>query len=150
MFYLNPARPNALAPRKRPRATLTPTLVMKDGEPHMVFGTPGGDAQDQWTLQFFLNVVDFGMNLQEAIDAPTVHSTHFPSSFYPRDAYPKTLEAENRIPAKTIEALRQRGHIVNVGDGWSHGKVMGIRRSDNGTLEAGVSPRGEIGYALAW
>ena len=78
MFYLNPARPNALAPRKRPRATLTPSLVMRNDEPFMVFGTPGGDGQDQWTLQFFLNFVHFGMNLQEALDAPTVHSVHFP------------------------------------------------------------------------
>ena len=67
MFYLNPARANALAPRKRPRATLTPSLVTRDGEPFMVFGTPGGDGQDQWTLQFFLNHVHFGMNLQEAL-----------------------------------------------------------------------------------
>ena len=63
MFYLNPDRPNALAPRKRPRATLTPSLATRDGEPEMVFGTPGGDSQDQWTLQFFLNYVHFGMDL---------------------------------------------------------------------------------------
>ena len=88
MFYLNPARPTALAPRKRPRATLTPSLVTRDGQPFMVFGTPGGDSQDQWTVQFFLNYADFGMNIQEALDAPTVHSVHFPSSFYPRGAYP--------------------------------------------------------------
>jgi len=150
MFYLNPNRPNALAGRKRPRATLTPTLVLKDGAPHMVFGTPGGDAQDQWTLQFFLNVVEFGMNWQEALDAPSMHSTHFPSSFYPRDAYPKTLEVESRIAPETIEALRRRGHIVNVVDGWSNGKCMGIRLNAHGTLEAGVSPRGEIGHAMAW
>lgn len=150
MFYLNPARPNALAPRKRPRATLTPTLVLKAGAPNMVFGTPGGDAQDQWTLQFFLNVVDFGMSVQEAIDAPTVHSTHFPSSFYPRDAYPKVVEAESRIAAETLDGLRRRGHSVNIVEGWSNGKVMGIRINDAQTLEAGVSPRGEIGHAMAW
>jgi gamma-glutamyltranspeptidase/glutathione hydrolase len=150
MFYLNPNRPNALAPRKRPRATLTPTLVLKDAKPHMVFGTPGGDAQDQWTLQFFLNVVDFGMNWQEALDAPTVHSTHFPSSFYPRDAYPKAVEAESRIAPETIEVLRKRGHVVNVGAAWAHGKCMGIRVNEYGTVEAGVSPRGEIGHAMAW
>jgi gamma-glutamyltranspeptidase/glutathione hydrolase len=150
MFYLNPARPNALAPRKRPRATLTPTLVLKNSDPHMVFGTPGGDAQDQWTLQFFLNVVDFGMSVQEAIDAPNVHSTHFPSSFYPRDAYPKTVEAEDRIELETLDALRAMGHIVNEVDGWSNGKVMGIRINDARTLEAGASPRGEIAHAMAW
>ena len=85
MFYLNPRRPNALQPRKRPRATLTPTIVTRDGAPFLAFGTPGGDGQDQWTLQFFLNYVEFGMDLQQALDAPTVHTTHFPSSFYPRD-----------------------------------------------------------------
>ena len=89
MFYLNPDRPNALQPRKRPRATLTPTMVTRDGEPFMAFGTPGGDSQEQWTLQFFLNHIDFGMNLQEALDAPTVHSVHFPSSFYPRRRIPR-------------------------------------------------------------
>ncbi|MBC7236523.1 MAG: gamma-glutamyltransferase family protein, partial [Chloroflexi bacterium] len=78
MLYLDPTRPNALQPHKRPRATLTPSLVLRRGEPFMVFGTPGGDCQDQWTLQFFLNYVDFGMDLQEALDAPTVHSVHFP------------------------------------------------------------------------
>ncbi|MCH8155487.1 MAG: gamma-glutamyltransferase, partial [Proteobacteria bacterium] len=98
MFYLNSGRPNALEPHKRPRATLTPTLVTKDGAPYMVFGTPGGDAQEQWTSQFFLNYVDFGMDIQEALDAPTVHTNHFPSSFYPRPAYPGRVVAESRIP----------------------------------------------------
>jgi gamma-glutamyltranspeptidase / glutathione hydrolase len=85
-FYLDPAHPDSLAPGKRPRTTLTPSLAMKDGRPHMVFGTPGGDQQDQWTLQFFLNVVDFGMDLQQAIDAVSFHTQHFPSSFYPHGA----------------------------------------------------------------
>lgn len=151
MFYLNPERPNALQPRKRPRATLTPSLVMRDGEPYMVFGTPGGDSQDQWTLQFFLNVVEFGMDLQEALDAPTAHSTHFPSSFYPRDAYPARLEAEDRIDATVLRGLQARGHDVVVNDGWSHGKCMGIRRDPaRSVIAGGVSPRGQIGYALAW
>ena len=86
MFYLDPNHANALVPRKRPRTTLTPSLATKDGEPFMAFGTPGGDSQDQWTLQFFLNVIDFGMNLQEAIDAPNFHTNHFPNSFYPHNA----------------------------------------------------------------
>ena len=97
MFYLNPERPNALAPHKRPRATLTPSLVTRQGEPFMVFGTPGGDGQEQWLLQFFLNYVEFGMNLQEALDAPTLYSVHFPSSFYPRRAYPGRVVAESRL-----------------------------------------------------
>ena len=97
MFYLDPARNNALAPGKRPRTTLTPSLAYKKGKPYMVFGTPGGDSQDQWSLQFFLNFVDFGMNLQEAIDAPSFHSLHFPSSFYPRRAEIGKLVVEGRI-----------------------------------------------------
>jgi len=151
MFYLNPKRPNALEPHKRPRATLTPTLVTRDGEPFMAFGTPGGDNQDQWTLQFFLNYVDFGMNVQEALDAPTVHSAHFPSSFYPRTAHPGRLVAENRIPDEVIAELRRRGHEVVLTDGWSNGRVMGIRYDGTrGVIMGGVSPRGKIGYALGW
>ena len=151
MFYLNSERPNALAPRKRPRATLTPSLVTKDGNPLMVFGTPGGDCQDQWTLQFFLNYVDFGMNIQEALDAPTVHSAHFPSSFYPREAYPGRVVVEGRIPQEVIAELEGRGHEVVVTDGWVNGKVMGIRYDKaHGVILGGVSPRGSIGYALGW
>jgi gamma-glutamyltranspeptidase/glutathione hydrolase len=151
MFYLNSQRPNALAPHKRPRATLTPSLVTKDGEPFMVFGTPGGDCQDQWTLQFFLNYVDFGMNLQEALDVPTVHSAHFPSSFYPRDAYPGRMMAEGRIPREVIAELERRGHEVVVTDGWVNGKVMGIHYDKaHGVILGGVAPKGNIGYALGW
>jgi gamma-glutamyltranspeptidase/glutathione hydrolase len=151
MFYLNPQRPNALAPRKRPRATLTPSLVTRQGEPYMVFGTPGGDAQDQWTLQFFLNVVVFGMDLQEALDAPTVHSVHFPSSFYPRPAYPGRVEIEARISPEVIADLERRGHEVGLLDGWANGKVMGIRLDRaRGVIQGAVSPRRNIGYALGW
>jgi gamma-glutamyltranspeptidase/glutathione hydrolase len=151
MFYLNPNRPNALAPRKRPRATLTPSLVTKDGEPWMVFGTPGGDCQDQWTLQFFLNHVDFEMDIQEALDAPSVHSEHFPGSFYPREAHPARMVAENRIPPHVIAALEKLGHEVVVKDGWVNGKCMGIRYdAERGIILGGVSPRGKIGYALGW
>ena len=151
MFYLNPQRPNALAPHKRPRATLTPTLVTKDGEPFMVFGTPGGDAQEQWTSQFFLNYVDFGMNIQEALDAPTVHSLHHPSSFYPRPAYPARVVAESRISEGVVDELRKRGHQVQLTDGWSNGKVMAIRiDKERGVIQGGVSPKGNIGYAFGW
>ena len=151
MFYLNPERPNALAPRKRPRATLTPSLVTKDGEPFMVFGTPGGDGQEQWTLQFFLNYVAFGMNIQEALDAPSVHSVHFPSSFYPREAYPGRMFAESRISPEVIEELERRGHEVVVTEGWNNGKVMGIRYDkDREVIIGGASPKGNIGYAIGW
>ncbi len=151
MFYLNAERPNALAPHKRPRATLTPSLVTRDGEPWMVFGTPGGDGQDQWTLQFFLNHVDFGMNVMEALDAPTVDSLHFPSSFYPREALPARMDAENRIAPEVIAELRRRGHEVSVVGGWGNGKCMGIRYDrKRGTIMGGASAKGSIGYAIGW
>jgi len=151
MFYLNPNRPNALAPRKRPRATLTPSLATKDGHPYMVFGTPGGDAQDQWTLQFFLNAEVFGMNLQAAVDAPTVHSTHFPSSFYPRSAFPARVEVEAGFPESVVADLQRRGHDIGMLDRWANGKVMGIRLDrDRGVIQGAVSPRRGIGYALGW
>jgi gamma-glutamyltranspeptidase/glutathione hydrolase len=150
MFYLNPNRPNALQPRKRPRTTLTPSLAMKDGQPYMVFGTPGGDQQDQWTLQFFLNVVDFGMDLQEAIDAPSVHTTHFPSSFYPRPAQPGRIAVEGRIPEDVRKALEKRGHDVHVSGDWNHGRVLGIRINPHGVIEGAASPRSMMAYAVGW
>ena len=151
MFYLNPERPNALAPHKRPRATLTPSLVTKGGEPFMVFGTPGGDAQDQWTLQFFMNYVEFGMNLQEALDAPTVHSNHFPSSFYPRPAYPAKVIAEGRIPPEVIRELESRGHQIDVVGDWANGRVMAIRfDKERGTISGAASPKGNTAYAFGW
>src|SRR5437588_9434415 len=127
MFDLDPHRAGVIKAHKRPRTTLTPSLVMKDGRPWMVFGTPGGDQQDQWTLQFFLNVVDFGMDLQAALDAPTFHTLHFPSSFYPRAAYPGRVMVEERIPEETRQALQQRGHEVVPTGPWSNGRVLGVR-----------------------
>jgi gamma-glutamyltranspeptidase/glutathione hydrolase len=117
----------------------------------MVFGTPGGDSQEQWTLQFFLNYVEFGMNLQEAMDAPTVYSVHFPSSFYPRHAYPGHLVAESRIAPAVLAELQRRGHKVTVAEAWSHGKVMGIHYDTaRGVIIGGASPKGNIGYAIGW
>ena len=151
MFYLNPDRPNALEPRKRPRATLTPSIVTRNGEPYMAFGTPGGDTQDQVTLEFFLNFAVFGMNIQEALDAPAVYSTHFPSSFYPRQAYPGRMVAEDRIAVATISELEKRGHQVDVVDGWSAGKSMGIHIDvESGTISGGATSRRRIAYAMGW
>ena len=151
MFYLNPGRPNALQPRKRPRATLTPTIVTRDGAPFLAFGTPGGDGQDQWTLQFFLNYVEFGMDLQQALDAPTVHTTHFPSSFYPRNAYPGRVEAESRISEETLSELRRRGHDLRLNHGWSHGKPLAIHcHADRGLIAGAATARNNIAYAMGW
>ena len=151
MFYLNPERPNALAGRKRPRATLTPSLATRAGRPYMVFGTPGGDIQDQVMLQFFLNYVEFGMNIQEALDAPVVYSRHVPSSFYPRQAYPGHVTAEARIPREVTAELGRRGHVVDHDEAWTGGKPMGIvLDQENGVIAGGVAAKGNIGYALGW
>ena len=106
MFWLDEGHPAALAPGKRPRTTLTPTLALRDGEPYLAWGSPGGDQQDQWITQFFLRHVHAGMNLQEAIDAPAWHSEHFPISFWPRTARPGVLVVEGRVPKATIDELR--------------------------------------------
>jgi gamma-glutamyltranspeptidase / glutathione hydrolase len=122
IFSLDERSANALAPGKRPRTTLTPSLALRDGRPWLAFGTPGGDMQDQWSLQVFLNLVDFGMDLQAAVDAPSVHTTHFPSSFYPRPAYPGRVHLEGRIAPEVRAALAALGHGVRVDGDWSHGQ----------------------------
>ena len=91
------------------------------------------------------------MNLQEALEAPTVYSTHFPSSFYPRPAYPGRVNVEGRIPREVITELERRGHEVVVEDDWGQGKVMGIwRDEEHGVILGACSPKGNIGYALGW
>jgi gamma-glutamyltranspeptidase/glutathione hydrolase len=146
MFALTPGLANTLAPAKRPRTTLSPTLVLRDGEPYLAFGTPGGDQQDQWTLSFFLNHVHFGMNLQEAIDAPAFHTRHFPSSFYPRDSSPLAVEVEERAGGDVITRLGELGHRVTVRPPWSLGRVSAVARS-GGLLYAAANARGMQGYA---
>ncbi len=128
MFWLDENHPAALAPGKRPRTTLSPTLALRDGEPYLAWGSPGGDQQDQWTTQFFLRHVHAGMNLQEAIDAPAWHSEHFPISFWPRTARPGVLVVEKRLSDATIGELRARGHEVEVGPPWSEGRLTAASR----------------------
>jgi gamma-glutamyltranspeptidase/glutathione hydrolase len=147
MFTLTPGLPATLAPGKRPRTTLTPSLALRDGEPYLAFGTPGGDQQDQWSLLFLLNHLRFGMNLQQAIDFPSFHSAHMPSSFYPREAQPKVLDVEERVGPAVIAELRRRGHLVNVRPAWSLGRVSAVARR-NGVLYAAANPRGMQGYAV--
>ncbi len=152
MFWLtDPGHPGALRPRKRPRTTLSPSLVLRGDRPYMVFGTPGGDQQDQWTVQFFLNVVDFGMDLQDAIDAPAYHTAHMPSSFYPRAARPGEIVVEGRVPGSVIEELRARGHTVEVVGDWSLNYTTAAAfDGERGLIEAAASSRGERNYALGW
>jgi gamma-glutamyltranspeptidase/glutathione hydrolase len=146
MFWLEEGHPAALAPGKRPRTTLSPSLALRDGEPYLAWGSPGGDQQDQWTTQLFLRHVHAGMNLQEAIDAPAWHSEHFPISFWPRTARPGVLVVESRVPVATREELTRRGHIVEVGPGWSEGRLTAASR-DGRRRRAAANPRGMQGYA---
>lgn len=146
MFWLEEGHPAALAPGKRPRTTLSPTMAMRDGEPYLAWGSPGGDQQDQWITQFFLRHVHANLNLQEAIDAPAWHSEHFPISFWPRTARPGVLVVENRVPAATVDALRARGHIVEIGHDWSEGRLTAASKV-GGRRRAAANPRGMQGYA---
>jgi gamma-glutamyltranspeptidase / glutathione hydrolase len=146
MFWLEEGHPAALAPGKRPRTTLTPTLALRDGAPYLACGTPGGDQQDQWITQLFLRHVHAGVNLQEAIDAPAWHSEHFPSSFWPRTARPGVLVLEGRVPRETVAELKRRGHIVEVGPDWSEGRLTAASR-DGRRRRAAANPRGMQGYA---
>jgi gamma-glutamyltranspeptidase/glutathione hydrolase len=149
-FYLDERHPNALKPGKRPRTTLTPSLATRNGQPFMSFGTPGGDQQDQWTLQFFINVVDFGMDLQEAIEAPRFSTAHFPSSFYPHNSMPRVVRLEERIDRNVIDQLAERGHQVVARPPWCEGHVLGIRFDPvRRLLEGGADPRGQLAVVMA-
>ncbi len=156
VFYLDHQHPNALAPRKRPRTTLTPSLVLRDGKPFMAFGTMGLDQQDQWTLQCFLNVVEFGMPLQEAIEAPKFSSKHFPSSIYPHTAEPGVLRVEGRVPYEVRRSLQAQGHQVVMQPDWIEGYIVGVQVDpDRGVVYGGADPRGELStllpaYAIGW
>ncbi|MBV8851464.1 MAG: gamma-glutamyltransferase family protein [Methylobacteriaceae bacterium] len=146
MFWLDHDHPAALVPGKRPRSTLSPTIALRDGEPYLAWGSPGGDQQDQWIPQMFLRHVHCGMNLQEAIDAPAWHSEHFPSSFWPRQSRPGVLVLESRVPGKTIAELKRRGHVVEIGEDWSEGRLTAARQ-DGPNRRAAANPRGMQGYA---
>jgi gamma-glutamyltranspeptidase / glutathione hydrolase len=147
MFWLEEGLPASLAPGKRPRSTLSPGLVLREGEPYMAFGSPGGDGQDQWALQFFLRHVHHGLNLQQAIEVPTFQSSHWPDSFYPRVAHAGALALEGRFSNQTVEALRRRGHRVTVGEPWSMGRMCACAK-DGPLLKAGANPRNMQGYAI--
>jgi gamma-glutamyltranspeptidase / glutathione hydrolase len=147
MFWLEEGLPNSLEPGKRPRTTLSPTLVAREGEPYLALGTPGGDQQDQWTLNTLLAHVHFGLNLQAAIDAPGHHTEAFPSSFYPRETRVRHVAVEERIGPETIDGLRERGHDVEVSPPWSLGRVSAVGRESDGRLKAAANPRAMQGYA---
>jgi gamma-glutamyltranspeptidase/glutathione hydrolase len=151
MFWLEDGLPGSLAPRKRPRTTLTPSMALKDGAPYIAFGTPGGDQQDQWSVLLFLHHAHHGMNLQQAIDCPAFHIEHMPSSFWPRAARPGVVVMEGRFAPAVRDALKARGHVVEVGPDWSEGRLSACaqERTPEGTvLKAAANPRGMQGYAV--
>ena len=152
MTWLDEGVPGQLQPGKRPSTTLSPGMVLRDGKPYMVFGTPGGDQQDQWTVTFLLRHMLFGLNLQEAIDAPSWHVDHSPASFWPRSVKLNALAVESRLGAESIAALRAAGHDVKVGEAWSEGRISACTQQldDAGrrVLRAAANPRGMQGYAV--
>lgn len=149
MFWLDGGLPSSLSPGKRPRTTLSPTLALRDGEPRLAFGTPGGDQQDQWQLCFWLAHTVGGMDLQAAIDAPMWHTTAFPTSFAPRAWEPGGLVAESRIGAQTLAALRRRGHMVTDAGSWELGRMCAVGRGE-GLLRAAADTRSGVGSAAAY
>ncbi|HEX2903656.1 MAG TPA: gamma-glutamyltransferase [Jatrophihabitans sp.] len=149
MCWLQPGFAASLRPGIRPRTTLSPSLALREGRPYLAFGTPGGDQQDQWSLQFFLAHVHFGITLQQAIDAPMFHSTHFPSSFWPRERTPAGLVIESRLPPSTLTELRRRGHRVTEAGPWTLGRLSAVGpEPGTGFLRAAANPRGGAGYAV--
>jgi gamma-glutamyltranspeptidase/glutathione hydrolase len=148
MFWLDESLPNGLKPGKRPRTTLSPGMALKEGRPWLSFGTPGGEQQDQWQPIMFSRIVDHALNIQQAIDAPSFHTEHWPSSFWPRVARPGRVVIEGRYPPEVAEALAARGHLVEVGGEWSEGRLSAARQEVDGQLFAGANPRGMQGYAV--
>jgi gamma-glutamyltranspeptidase/glutathione hydrolase len=150
-FVLTEGHPNVLEPGKRPRITLTPTLVLKDGKPYMVLSTPGGDNQDQALIQVLLNVLEFRMSVQEAVEAPRFETLHMMSSFDDHRFNPGILNLEDRISGDTVASLKALGHIVKLQRSWGtpSAPTVIVFRPESGVIEAGADPRGGR-YALAW
>ena len=156
-FYLQPAHhPNVVAPGKRPRTTLTPSMAFRNGKPWMAFGTMGGDNQGQWLLQYYLCRAAFGMSMPEAIEAPRLSSEHTPGFFAPHAAEPNRVRIEPRFGTKVLEELRRRGHELDLAPDWTEGFVSCAEWDpESGLLEAGCDPRGAKAlcfpaFATAW
>ena len=147
MGWLEPGHPSTVRPGARPRTTLTPTLITRDGEAVLAMGTPGGDQQDQWTLAVLLRHLHHGLDLQAAIDMPLFTSRHFPQSFYPRRAEPNRLLMEERWGEAVIAGMRRRGHDVQVEGPWALGRVCAVGRHD-GMVIAAATPRLMQAYAI--
>jgi gamma-glutamyltranspeptidase/glutathione hydrolase len=140
-FVMTPGHPNQLQPGKRPRVTLSPTMVLKDGKLELIMSTPGGDNQDQALLQVLLNMLDFGMTPQEAVEAPRFQTEHFYSSFAGHEFVPGKLNLEGRIPRPTADALEALGHRVTIAGDWSNGSAPTVIWAHDGVLNGGADPR---------
>ncbi|MGN6674046.1 MAG: gamma-glutamyltransferase family protein, partial [Thermomicrobiales bacterium] len=150
--WLDSRHASSLQAGKRPRLTPNPALALRDGALFMPFGCPGGDGQTQAMLQVFLNVAEFGMNPQRAIEQPRIMSASFPNSFWPHGYFPGRLNVEGRIPAETRDELARRGHDVQTWDDWSAAacSVCAIVVDPaTGTRVGGADPRRDS-YALGW
>ncbi|WP_299667781.1 gamma-glutamyltransferase family protein [uncultured Ruegeria sp.] len=149
MMSLIPGAPDALSPGKRPRSTLSPTIVLNDaGKPYMALGTPGGDKQDQWQLAFLVRHLLCGMSPQQANDALGFSSTHWPGSFYPRNAEPGHMKIEARASREIVAALTARGHVVTTAPPWSEGWICSAMITASGMLSGSASARGMQAYAI--
>lgn len=148
MTWLEPGHASSLTPGRRPRTTLTPTLVLRGGEAEFAIGSPGGDQQDQWQLLALLRIIVGGYTPQQAIDAPALHTTAMPESFWPRTWTPAGAVVEDRLGDAVIDGLVRRGHAVTRAGDWSLGRVSAVGRDlDTGLLWAAANPRGMQGYA---
>lgn len=148
MFWLDDGLPTSLAPGRRPRTTLSPSMARGPDGTELAFGTPGGDQQDQWQLIYLLRLVHGGLNLQQTVDAPLFHTGHFQESFYPRSARPGHLMIEPAFGEAVIAELRQRGHAVEVSEPWSIGRLTAASRNSDGLLRAAATPRLMQAYAI--
>lgn len=148
MFWLDEGLPSSLAPGRRPRTTLSPSMARLEDGRALAFGTPGGDQQDQWQLIFLLRVIHHRLNLQQAIDAPLFHTGHLQASFYPRQTKPGALMLEPSFGGEVIEALRGRGHRIDVSEPWAIGRLTATGRSEDGRLSAAATPRLMQAYAI--
>ena len=149
MFWLEEGLPSLAPPGARPRTTLSPGLALRDGEPWLAWGTPGGDQQEQWALHVFLRHVDRGMNLQEAIDAPEFHTDHLISSFYPRELRAeRSLAVEGRFGDDVVDELRGRGHDVTVAATGRSAASARSAASPTACSRRRANPRGMQGYAV--
>lgn len=148
MFWLDEGLPTSLAPGRRPRTTLSPSMARRPDGTRIAFGTPGGDQQDQWQLAFLLRLIHHDMNLQEAIDGPLFHTGHLQASFFPRGTKPGHLMAEPHFPAATLDALRARGHKLEVSEPWAVGRLTAASHSPDGMMKAAATPRLMQAYAV--